>query len=119
MDSIDRQTRLICRERLDTTADVESYLGYAQPRLEALQASRRACYYRLRRCHDPKEIADIRSQRDKLTASIVLCRRDIRTAQDVLGRSEKVKADLAAERTMQKERLSPQKQHTRQREEAR
>lgn len=119
LDSIDRQTRLVCRERLDTTADVESYLGHAQTRLEALQASRRACYYRLRRCHDPKEVADIRSERDKLTASIALCRWDIKTAQDVLTRSEKVKADLTAERTMQKERLSPQKQRTRQREEAR
>ena len=119
LESIDRQTRLLCRERLDTTADVESYLEHAQTRLEALQAARRACYYRLRRCHDPKEMADIRSQRDKLTASIALCRRDVKTAQDVLARSEKVKADLAAEGTMQIERLGPQKQRTRQREEAR
>lgn len=116
LDSIDRQTRLLCRERLDTTADVESYLEHAQTHLEALQASRRACYYRLRRCHDPEEMADIRSHRDKLTVSIALCRRDIKTAQAVLVRSEKVKSDLAAERTMQKERLSPQKQRTRQRE---
>ena len=119
LDSIDRQTRLIFRERLDTTADVELYLEHAQTHLEALQASRRACYYRLRRCRNPKEMADIHSQRDMLTASIALCRRDIKTAQEVLVRSEKVKTDLAAEKTMQKERLGPQKQRTRQREEAR
>ncbi len=95
------------------------YLEHAQTHLEALQASRRACYYRLRRCRNPKEMADIHSQRDMLTASIALCRRDIKTAQEVLVRSEKVKTDLAAEKTMQKERLGPQKQRTRQREEAR
>lgn len=115
LESIDRQTRLICRERLDTTADVESYLEHMQTRLEALQASRRTCYYRLRRCNDLAKIAGIRAERDKLTASIARYRRNIKTAQAVLTRSEKVKADLIAERTMQAERLAPRRHRTRQR----
>lgn len=119
LESIDRQTHLICREKLNTTADVESYLEHTQTRLDALQASRQTYYYRLRRCHDPKKITDIRTERDKLTASITRCRRDIKTAQAILTRSEKIKADLTAERTMLAERLAPRRHRTRQREEAR
>ena len=86
-----------------------------QTRLEALQASRRTCYYRLRRCNDPAKIAGIRAERDKLTASIARYRRNIKTSQAVLTRSEKVKADLIAERTMQAERFAPRRHRTRQR----
>lgn len=105
LDSYDRQTRLVCREKLDTVDDVTSFISRKQTEIKELGAARQKCYNRLRRCEDETEIAQIKANRDRLTAAIVACRKDIKTAEDVLSQCERMKENLKQEREMQAQRV--------------
>lgn len=115
LDMYTRQTWLLCREKLDTAEDVKTFIDGRQAELNRLQAARQKCYNRLRRCDDGTKIAAIKAERDKLTAAMALCLRDIKTAGEVLARSGKLKENLKLEQAMQAQRLGrmTQKKHER------
>ena len=95
----------ICREKLDTAEEVRSFISGKQSEMKKLGAARQHCYNRLRRCDDEEEIAKIKGQRDRLTAAMAACRKDIQTAEAVLSRSACMKENLKAERAMQAQRM--------------
>lgn len=115
LDAYSRQTLLLCREKLDTSEDVQTFIDGRQAELNRLQAARQKCYNRLRRCDDGTEIAAIKAERDKLTAAMSLCRWGIKTAGEVLARSDKLKENLKLEQDMQAQRMGriTQKKHER------
>lgn len=104
LEAISQQVRLICREKLDTRQDVENFIGSKRAEIKELNQTRQKCYNRLRRCDDVSEVAQIKSQRDRLTAAIAVCRKVIKTAEHVLSRSEKMKEKLKREHEIQIER---------------
>ena len=105
LDTISRQTQLICREKLDTVEDVADFISGKQTEIKELGAARQKCYNRLRRCDDGAEIAQIKAQRDRLTAAMAVCRRDIKIAEGVLSRSDRLKENLKLEQEMQAQRM--------------
>ena len=105
LDAISRQTQLICREKLDTAEDVTGFISGKQAEIKVLGAARQKCYNRLRRCEDGAEISRIKAQRDQLTAAMAVCRKDIRTAKNILSRSEQMKENLKREQEMQAQRM--------------
>ena len=119
LDAISRQTQLICREKLDIAEDVQLFIGKRQEELEYLQAGRQKCYNRLRRCDDGAEIARIKAERDRLTAAMALCRKDIKTARDVLARSDRLRENLKLEQEMQTQHMRQTTQRKRERSVAR
>ncbi len=115
LDAYSRQTQLVCREKLDAVEDVQAFIDGRKDELDRLQAARQKCYNRLRRCDDRMEIAAIKAERDKLTAMMALCRRDIKTAGEVLSRSGKLKENLKLEQEMQAQRMGRMTQKKRER----
>ena len=105
LDAISRQTQLICQEKLDTRQDVADFIGGKQAEIKELGAMRQKCYNRLRRCDDGAEIAQIKTQRDRLTAAMAVCRKDIKPAESVLSRSDRLKENLKLEQEMQAQRM--------------
>lgn len=105
LDSISRQTQLICREKLDTAEDVAGFISGKQAEIKVLGAARQKCYNRLRRCDNREEITQIKAQRDRLTAAMAVCRKDIKTAESVLSRSNRLKENLKLEQEMQTQRM--------------
>ena len=105
LDTISRQAQLICREKLDTTEAVADFISGKQAEMKELGAARQKCYNRLRRCDDGTEIAQIKAQRDCLTAAMAVCRKDIKTAESVLARSDRLKENLKLEQEMQAQRM--------------
>ena len=105
LDAISRQTQLICRETLNTVEDVADFISGKQAEIKELGAARQKCYNRLRRCDDGAEIAQIKAQRDRLTAAMAVCRQDIKTAESVLFRSDRLKKNLKLEQEMQAQRM--------------
>ena len=108
IDEISRQVKLICREKFDTAADVQSFIGKRNSDLELLTAARNRCYNQLRRCEDPEAIIKIRHERDGLTKQIATLRKEIKTAQGVLDRSEAIHKNRNAELAM---RAEQQREH--------
>jgi len=72
LDAYSRQTRLLCREKLDTVENVQTFIDGRKNELDRLQAARQKCYNRLRRCDDGAESAATKAGRDKLTAAMAL-----------------------------------------------
>ena len=105
LDSISRQAQLICREKLDTTEDITDFISGKQAEIKVLGVARQKCYNRLRRCEDGTEIAQIKAQRDRLTAAMTVCRKDIKTAENVLSRSNRLKKNWKLEQEMQAQRM--------------
>lgn len=105
LDSISRQAQLICREKLDTAEDITDFISGKQAEIKELGNARQKCYNRLRRCEDGTEIAQIKAQRDQLTAAMAVCRKDIKTAENVLSRSDRLKENLKLEQEMQAQRM--------------
>ena len=105
LDAISRQAQLICREKLDRLEDVADFISGKQAEIKELGAARQKCYNRLRRCEDGAEIAQIKSQRDRLTAAMAACRKGIKTAKSVLSRSDRLKDNLKLEQEMQAQRM--------------
>ena len=105
LDTISRQAQLICREKLDTAEDVADFISGKQAEIKELGAARQKCYNCLRRCDDGAEIAQIKAQRNRLTAAMAVCRKDIKTAEGVLSRSDQLKENLKLEQEMQAQRM--------------
>ena len=105
LDTISRQAQLICREKLDTAEAVADFIGEKQDEIKELGAVRQKCYNRLRRCDDGAEIIQIKAQRDCLTAAMAVCRKDIKAAESVLSRSDRLKDNLKLEQEMQAQRM--------------
>ena len=105
LDTIGRQAQMICREKLDTPEDVADFISVKQAEIKELGAARQKCYNRLRRCDDGAEIAQIKAQRDRLTAAMAVCRKDIKTAESVLSRSDRLKENLKLEQEIQAQRM--------------
>lgn len=105
LDAISRQTQLICREKLDSAADVQAFMDGRKSELDQLQAARQKCYNRLRRCEDGVEIAVIKAERDRLTVAMTVCRKELKTAGEVLARSDRLKENLKLEQEMQAQRI--------------
>ena len=85
---------------------MQYFIGNLQSELEQLQMARQKCYNRLRRCDDGEEIAQIKAERDWLTAAMALYRKDIKTAGEVLARSDRLRENLKLEQEMQAQRMS-------------
>lgn len=109
----------ICREKLDTRQDVANFISGKQAELKELGIARQKCYNRLRRCDDEAEIVQIKARRDRLTAAMALCRKDVKTAEDILSRSNRLKENLKLEQEMQTQRMGQTTQRKRERSVAR
>ncbi len=105
LDAISRQTQLICRKKLETVEGVQAFIDGNKGELAQLQAVRQKCYNRLRRCDNRAEIAVIKTERDRLTAAIAVCRKEIKTASEALARSDRLKENLKLEQEMQAQRM--------------
>ena len=119
LDAISQQAQLICREKLDTVEAVADFIGGKRAEIKELGVARQKCYNRLRRCDDGAEIAQIKAQRDRLTAAMAVCRKDIKTAESVLSRSDRLKENLKLEQEMQAQRMGRASHRKRERSVAR
>ena len=119
LDAISRQAQLICREKLDTAEDVAGFISGKQAEIKVLGAARQKCYNRLRRCDNREEITQIKAQRDRLTAAMSVCRKDIKTAESVLSRSNRLKENLKLEQEMRTQRMGHAQDKRRERSAAR
>lgn len=119
LDAISRQAQLICREKLDTAEAVADFISGKRAEIKELGAARQKYYNRLRRCDNGAEIAQIKAQRDRLTAAMAACRKDIKTAESVLSRSDRLKENLKLEQEMQAQRMGRASHRKRERSVAR
>lgn len=90
--------RLMARYHLHTENDVKAFIANSEQRMDVLTGERNNIRNQLRRAKDPVMIDDLKAERDQLTSEITGIRKDIKTAEFTLERSEKVREGINIER---------------------
>jgi hypothetical protein len=112
-DLITRQMTMIAHKGFKTLEDVEQFLSETEAVKNTLSAQRKGCYNRMDRSADPEEIAALRTQRDRLTRAMGLCREDIKLARSILERNKTMLTNLTAEEELRRELSRPPKRRER------
>ncbi|MDL2219943.1 relaxase/mobilization nuclease domain-containing protein [Ruminococcaceae bacterium OttesenSCG-928-O06] len=109
-----RQVQLVCQHKLDTDADVQTFIDKARHSIQSVSAERTGIYNKLRRCREPDEILSLKERRDQCTQQLAAHRRYKRVAETVLADLGDIHMQLDAEHQMlQRERQPQQRQERR------
>ena len=90
--------KLMAKYHLHTEADAKEFIADSEQRMDVLARKRNKIRNRLRRANDPVMIDELKAERDQLTKEINGIRKEIKTAEFTLERSEKVREDIKIER---------------------
>ena len=82
------------RNDIGTIEELKSFMDQSRSEMDALSQERNKIYNRLRRATDPELIKELKGQRDILTKQIGSIRKDLKTADFTLDRSEKIARDI-------------------------
>ncbi len=96
-DKFSESVRLMAREHIRTTEDLKRYIETSDHQKKELIGCRKKVINRLRREKDPERINELKAERTRLTGEISEIRKNIRTAEFTLDRSEKVSSDIKIE----------------------
>ncbi len=96
-DKFSESVRLMAREHIRTTEGLQSYIETSGHRKSELIGCRNKVINHLRREKDPERINELKDERTRLTGEISRIRKDIKTAEFTLDRSEKVSSDIKIE----------------------
>lgn len=108
-----REVRLICREKLNTTDDLDAYVTRKSEEHHELTILRNQVYNRLRRCCDPEEIERLKARRDELTAALTIIRKDLATAKAIKAAVPAIREMIADEKTMRQSLIRAPEKDTR------
>ena len=89
--------RLMAREHLRTDEDVKTFIAGSEQRMKELSGVRNKIRNKLRRASDPNRVEQLKAERDGLTADIGKLRKDIKTAEFTLERSQQIQKDIEIE----------------------
>ena len=89
--------KLMARYHLRTEADVKTFIAISKQCMDVLSRDRDKIRNRLRRATDPVIIDELKAERARLSKEITGIRKEIKTAEFTLERSEKVREDINIE----------------------
>lgn len=90
--------QLMAKHHLHTETDVKKFISDSKQRVDVLSRERNVIKNRLRRENDPSRIDELKTERNLLTEEISVLRKEKKTADFTLERSEKVREDIKIER---------------------
>lgn len=96
-DKFSESVRLMAREHIRTSEDLQRFIETSGHKKNELIGCRNKVINRLRREKDPERISDLKTERTRLTSEISSIRKDLKTAEFTLDRSEKVQGDIKIE----------------------
>ncbi|MCL2153377.1 MAG: relaxase/mobilization nuclease domain-containing protein [Oscillospiraceae bacterium] len=88
------QIRLLCRNRIDTSAQLEVFVSTTQIRMDELIRQRTHIQNKLRRAKEPEDVENLKTQKSVLTEHISPMRRDLAVAAEIEGRVARMKEKL-------------------------
>ncbi len=88
--AITEQTKLLCRQRISSKAQLTAYQDGLQMELKQGYGSRKMLYNRLRRCQDPEQIERYKSQIAEFSGQLAKLRKEVRFCTGILARSDEM-----------------------------
>lgn len=97
LDEYTAQTRLLCREQIDTAEQLNDFIEKTQTEINELVKDRTRTYKRISRCTDNTKLSALIDHRNALADSITKLRKDLRNAKLVSERSGEVEEKVRGE----------------------
>ena len=100
MERYSNEIRLIIREKLKTTDDVNSYISQTEKDIEGVTNLRQKYRNKLRNCKDDNLMEEYKEKRNECTTMLNKYRKNLKTANYILEDTPKVKEVIKIERQM-------------------
>lgn len=94
LDSINKETRLLCINKIDTSQQLFSYQSKQQERIQVLVIQRKHLRYKLRNIHDEAKKEEVKSEVSQLTLEIGKLRKEVVLCDNIAERSNVIKDKL-------------------------
>ena len=94
LDNINKETKLLCINKIDTSKQLFSYQNQQQEQMNSLISKRKHMRYKLRSVHSEDEKSLLKSEISKLTAEIGKLRKEVILCDHIAKRSEVIKEKL-------------------------
>lgn len=103
MDAITKETRLLCRNRIDTTEQLFSYKGALETEMTALLKKRKELYSKSRPLKDEEPKTAIRAELSDISKRLGVIRKEVRLCEGISARSNTLKEKLQTLRADEQE----------------
>lgn len=94
LDNINKETKLLCINKIDTSQQLFSYQNQQQKQMNSLISKRKHLRYKLRSVHSEHDKSLLKNEISKLTAEIGKLRKEVILCSNIAERSEVIKEKL-------------------------
>ena len=109
MERYSRQTRLLCRHKIQTPEQLQSFIDSRNSQRQELERERSKVYNRMKSAKTPEKLVELRTERDALSAKIKDIRTDLFIAGGVQKEHGEIRRKIAAQRELDARRLEAEK----------
>lgn len=106
LDKINKETRLLCRNHIDTVGQLFSYKENLQVSMKQLIDKRQRLRYKSRNIKDMKTLSEIKTEISDMTKQICELRKDVKLCDGIMQRSVTIKEKLKSVQQEKEERMN-------------
>ncbi len=106
IDKINKETRLLCRNHIDTVGQLFSYKENLQVSMKQLIDKRQRLRYKSRNIKDMKTLSEIKTEISDMTKQICELRKDVKLCDGIMQRSVTIKEKLKSVQQEKEERMN-------------
>lgn len=103
MEAIAKETRLLCRNHIDTAQQLLSYEGSLETEMSALLEKRKELYSKSRSAKDEDTKSQVKSELSDISKRLSILRKELKLCEGIAARSDTLKEKLAAIRADEQE----------------
>jgi hypothetical protein len=116
MQTLAAQIRLIHREKLDTSPQLQAYADKTKSRMDDLIFQRTKIQNKLRRAKEPEIVAELKAQKTILTTHITHCRKELKLCDGIAENTRRMKEQMEMIRLLRVEEKLKQQLKTKNKE---
>lgn len=105
-DKINKETRLLCRNHIDTVGQLFSYKENLQVSIKQLIDKRQRLRYKSRNIKDMKKLSETKTEISDMTKQICELRKDVKLCDGIMQRSVTMKEKLKSVQQEKEERMN-------------
>lgn len=106
LDEINKETRLLCRNHIDTAGQLFSYKENLQVSMQQLVDKRQHLRYKSRNIKDNEKLSEIKSEIADMTKQICELRKEVKLCDGIIQRSDIMKEKLKSVQQEKEERMN-------------
>ena len=112
MERYSQQTRLLCRHKIQTPEQLQNFIDSRNSQRQELERERNKVYNRMKSAKTPEKLAELKAERDALSAKIKDIRADLFLAGGVQKEHGEIRRKIAVQRELDTRRLEAEKSKT-------